>query len=75
MTLCILALYKWTDGGTFPKDEYTGRLLNRRKGCWIIINDLIQQKYKKEVTISPKVRDARKTYVNLSTLELDKRQI
>ena len=37
MTLCILALYKRTDGGIFPRDEYTGRLLNCRKGCWIII--------------------------------------
>lgn len=41
MTLCILALYKWIDGGTFPRDEYTGRLLNCRKGYWIIIQMIL----------------------------------
>ena len=41
MTLWILALYKWTDDGMSLRDEYTGRLFNCRKGCWIIIQMML----------------------------------
>lgn len=68
MTLCILALYKWTDGGTFPRDgPHRADYLTAEGLLDYNTNDprFSRSIRKREITISPKVRDTRRTLCEL----------